>query len=141
MPCFFGLSLVASMGGCASTPAGRDVQSWTMNTGPRLPTAEGKARVRVDGTGDHVVELTFQHLPPPERAFVGATMYMVWIVPRNAPPQPMGSLDVGENLDAKVTIRTPNENFDVLVTAEVTADSTTPSRHFAFDVSIRTAAA
>ena len=142
MPCFFGLSLVAAMGGCASTPSGgRDVQSWTMNTGPKLPTADGRAKVRVDAAGDHVVELTFQHLPMPERAFDGATMYMVWIVPRNAPPQPMGSLDVGEDLKAKVTIRTPNENFDVLVTAEVSADTTEPSRHRAFDVAIRTAAA
>ena len=142
MPCLFGLSLATAVVGCASTSGGgRDVQSWTMNTGPKLQTAEGRAKVRVDAAGDHVVELTFQHLPMPERAFAGTTMYMVWIVPRNGPPQPMGSLDVGEDLKAKVTIRTPNENFDVLVTAEGSSDATAPSRHHAFDVAIRTAAA
>jgi hypothetical protein len=140
MPCLFGLSLVGPVIGCASMSGSHDVQTWTMNTSPKLPTAEGKVKVRVDAVGDHVVELSFQHLPAPERAFAGTAMYMVWLVPRNAPPQPMGSLDVGEDLKAKVTIRTPNENFDVLVTAEGSPDATTPSRHRAFDVAIRTTA-
>jgi hypothetical protein len=125
--------------GCASM-RDRGVQSWTMNTSPKLPAAEGKVKVRVDATGDHVVELSFKHLAAPDRAFAGATMYMVWLVPRSAPPQPMGSLDVGEDLQAKVTIRTPNENFDVLVTAEPSADASTPSRNRAFDVEIRSPA-
>ncbi|HVU50087.1 MAG TPA: hypothetical protein VHL80_05345 [Polyangia bacterium] len=141
VPCLFGLSLVGPATGCASTSGGRDVHGWTMNTSPKLPTADGKVKVRVDAVGDHVVELTFQRLPAAERAFAGASMYMVWLVPRNAPPQPMGSLDVGEDLEAKVTIRTPNENFDVLVTAEGSADATTPSRNRAFDVAIRSGAA
>jgi hypothetical protein len=138
VPCVFGLSLLAA--GCASTSGERGVQTWTMNTSPKLPTAEGKVKVRVDAVGDHVVELSFQHLPAPERAFAGTSMYMVWLVPRSAPPQPMGSLDVGDDLKAKVTIRTPNENFDVLVTAEGSADATTPSRYRAFDVEVRSPA-
>jgi hypothetical protein len=139
VPCFLGLSLLAP--GCASTSGGRAVdQGVTMNTSPKLPAAEGKVKVRVDSTGDHVVEVSFQRLPTADRAFAGTTMYMVWLVPRSAPPQPVGSLDVGDDLKAKVTIRTPNENFDVLVTAEVSADAVTPSRDRAFDVAIRSAA-
>jgi hypothetical protein len=60
-------------------------------------------------------------------------------VPESAPPQPIGSLDVGEDLKAKVTIKTPNERFEVLVTAEVDAYVTAPSRNRAFDVTIRAA--
>jgi hypothetical protein len=125
-------------GGCATT-SGEHTQSWTMNASPKLPAAEGRAQVRVDDVGDHIVELTFQRLETAPRAFDGTTMYMVWLVPSNAPPQPIGSLDVGDDLRAKVTIKTPNENFEVLVTAEIDAYVSTPSRNRAFVVAIRSA--
>jgi hypothetical protein len=131
--------LVALAPGCASM-RDRGVQSWTMNTSPKLPAAEGHVKARVDGAGDHVVEISFKHLATADRAFPGASMYMVWLVPRSAPPQPLGSLDVGDDLAAKVTIRTPNENFDVLVTAEPNAFVTSPGRDRAFDVAIRSPA-
>jgi hypothetical protein len=121
--------------GCATTH--HPAHTWTMNTSPKLPTAEGKVAVRVDGVGDHIVELTFRRLPTAAAAFEGTTMYMVWLVPESAPPQPIGSLDVGDDLEAKVTIKTPNERFEVVVTAEVDAYVTAPSRNRAFDVTIR----
>jgi hypothetical protein len=127
-----------AVGGCASSSAG-GVQGFTMNTSPKLPDAEARVKVRVDATGDHIVEVAFRRLAPAPRAFEGATMYMVWLVPASAPPQPIGSLDVGDQLSAQMTIRTPNENFDVLVTAEINAYATTPSRNRAFVVAIRPA--
>jgi hypothetical protein len=125
--------------GCATTNR-QGGQTWTMNASPKLPAAEGKVEVRVDENGHHVVELSFQHLAAAARAFDGTTMYMVWLVPEGAPPQPIGSLDVGDDLNAKLTIKTPNEKFDVLVTAEVSAYAVTPSRNRAFTVAIRAAA-
>ena len=124
--------------GCA-TDRQAGGQTFTMTTSPKLPAADGRARVRVDADGNHVIELSFQRLAPPGRAFEGTTMYMVWLVPRSAGPQAIGSLDVADDQKAKVTIRTPNENFDVLVTAEVNAFATTPSRNRAFVVEIRSA--
>jgi hypothetical protein len=123
-------------GGCA-TNTSKPVQSWTMNTSPKLPAAEGTVNVRVDVVGDRVVEVSFQRLATAAQAFEGATMYMVWLVPEHAPPQPVGSLDVGDDLTAMVTIKTPNESFDVLVTAEIDAYVSTPSRNRAFTVAIR----
>jgi hypothetical protein len=124
--------------GCAATTH-HPVHTWTMNTNPKLPAAEGQVKIQVDGVGDHIVELSFQRLETAPTAFEGTTMYMVWLVPDNAPPQPIGSLDVGDDLKAKVTIKTPNERFEVLVTAEVDAYVTAPSRNRAFDVTIRSA--
>jgi hypothetical protein len=142
VPWLFGVGLLAAGplgGGCASTDAGY-VQGFTMNASPRLPAAESRVRVRVDATGDHIVVLAFQRLAPAPRAFDGTTIYMVWLVPASAPPQPIGGLEVGDDLSAQVTIRTPNESFDVLVTAEINAYATTPSRNRAFVVAVRPSA-
>ena len=135
----FGAGLLGAAG-CATAHRGEAAgETWTMNAGPKLPAAEGKVKVRVDENGDHVVELSFQHLAPAGRAFDGTTMYMVWLVPASAPPQPIGSLDVGDDLNARMSITTPNENFDVLVTAEVNAYAATPGRNRAFTIAIRSA--
>jgi hypothetical protein len=131
-------ALALGVGCAAASPHGSE--TWTMHASPKLPAAEGRVKVRLDSIGDHVVELAFQRLAPPGKAFAGATMYMVWIVPRNTQPQPVGSLDVDDALKARVSIKTPNENFDVLVTAEVSPYVTTPSANRAFTVAIRSAA-
>jgi hypothetical protein len=141
MPWVCGVVLLAAAAGCGTVSSGASsgpTTTWTMHANPKLPAAEGNVKVRIDAVGDHVVEVSFQRLAAPGQAFGGATIYMVWIVPRNAPPQPIGGLDVDDALNAKVTIKTPNENFDVLVTAEVSADVAAPSRNRAFDIAIRT---
>jgi hypothetical protein len=143
---FLGAALLG--GGCATsrhhstfgdaTEHPGKTQSWVMSSGPKTPTeAEGRAWLTIEDTGARVVALAFKNLPQAGSAFEGATMYMVWLVPRGGAPQGMGSLDVSDDERAKMSLRTPLDDFDVLVTAEVDPYVLTPSRNRAFVVEIR----
>jgi hypothetical protein len=131
------LSAIASIGcGTSDAPKGR---SWAMNGVDKLRSAGGRVNVYLDQDDNHVVELVFHDLAPAQQAFAGTSFYMIWLVPKGAPPQPVGIITPNEARGATVTIRTPYEEFDVVLTAEPVGNPSRPSKRLAFSTRIPSA--
>jgi hypothetical protein len=131
MSLLIGFVADAVIAGCATTqPDNR--QTRTMSTSPKLQEAEGKMTVLQAQDGSHVVYLTFDGLPPASQAFVGTKIYMIWLLPRGGNPQSIGIVSVDDDLKARLTIKTPYEAFDVVISAEFEGNPTRPSGNRAF---------
>jgi hypothetical protein len=126
-----GFAADAVIAGCGTTqPDNR--QTWAMSTSPKLREAQGKMTVLQAQDGSHVVYLTFDGLPPASQAFVGAQLYMIWLLPKGGNPQSVGIISVDDELKASLTIKTPYEAFDVVISAEFEGNPTRPSGNRAF---------
>jgi hypothetical protein len=118
------------LGGCAATRSalGRGTaQTWNLNVSPKMPAANGKVTTTNHKDGNLRLAVEVEHLALPERAFEGATTYVVWLIPQGADAQSVGVLNVGEDLKARLDTTTPYRTFEVVVTAEVSPDVTRPS--------------
>jgi hypothetical protein len=131
--------VLAGAGGCGTT-SHVEGESWTIAGARRLPAAEGKVRVRVDRDDNHIVELAFEHLAPAKQAFAGTAMYVLWLVPDGGAPQCVGVIEVDGELHAALTLTTPYEDFDLVVTAEQHGAPRWPSENWAFTTAIRSRA-
>jgi hypothetical protein len=117
---------------CSSTrtlmSSGGTGQTWTMSAGPKVPGAEGKVRAAAGGDGNQTVDVEVKHLTPANLIYKGMSHYVVWLQPHGGgPAQNIGVLNVGEDRDAHLTTKTPFKDFDVIVTAEESANATQPS--------------
>jgi hypothetical protein len=126
-----GFAFDAVIAGCGTTQLDNR-QTWTMSTSPKLREAQGKMTVLQAEDGSHVVYLAFDDLPPAPQAFVGTKIYMIWLLPKGGNPQSIGIIDVDDELKARLTIKTPYEDFDVVVSAELESNPTRPSGNRAF---------
>ncbi|HVX96063.1 MAG TPA: hypothetical protein VHK47_14225 [Polyangia bacterium] len=128
------LSAMAGLGcGTSSAPKGR---TWALSGTERLRAAEGRVNVYLDRDDNHVVELVFRDLAPAQQAFAGTSFYMIWLVPKGSKPQAIGCITPNEARGAMVTIRTPYEEFDVILTAEPVGNPSRPSKRLAFSTRI-----
>jgi hypothetical protein len=134
------LALAASLAGAgcgtSEAPKGR---SWMVSGIDRVRAAGGRVSVYLDQDDNHVVELVFHDLAPAQKAFAGTSFYMIWLVPKGATAQPIGCITPNEARGATVTIRTPYEEFDVIVTAEPMGNPSRPSERLAFSTRIPSA--
>lgn len=111
---------------------------YRMSGTPAVPAAEGTVTVRTEKNGNQSVEVKVEHMAPPERAFQGASTYVVWLIPPNGgTPQNMGVLTTGEDLKGTLRVQTPYKTFDILVTAEGSATVTTPSGNRALSANVQ----
>ena len=131
------LALSAITGcGTSEAPKGR---SWALNGTDSLRSAQGLVSVYLDQDDNHVVQLVFRDLAPAQQAFAGTSLYMIWLVPKGSSPQPIGCITPNEARGATVTIRTPYEEFDVILTAEPVGNPSRPSKRLAFSTRIPSA--
>ena len=111
-------------------------QSWTITGAPKMYAAEGTVRVHVDDDANRVVDLVFHQLRPAYQAFAGTSVYVIWLVPKGGTPRSVGIMDVNDQRGARLTITTPYEDFDVVVTAERPGNPLKPSANRAFVATI-----
>lgn len=129
------LVAVAMMGlaGCAKNS---DIR---LTASPENPAAQGIAKVKITDNGNTEIDLVVKHLAPPEKISSGATTYVVWVLGTEpfARHQNMGALVVDKNLDGKFKGVTPLRAFQLLVTAEPSAVSTSPNGKTALSAPIQ----
>ena len=120
------LSLSLAAVGCGkSTPEPKGPVE-LMSSDPSA-AAQGKVHVRDAGSGNAELVVEVFHLPKPDKASPGATTYVVWAHPSGGEPQNLGALHVGDDLSGSLRTLTPMKRFDVMVTAEPTAQATKPT--------------
>ena len=102
-------------------------QTWSMNTTEKIPSAEGKVKVKAEKDGNTRVKVEVEHLAAPATVFEQAETYVVWLQPQTGAAQNVGVLNVSKDLKGELETRTAFKDFRVLVTAERSANVTTPS--------------
>jgi hypothetical protein len=96
------------------------------NTGI-APAAEGKVITSTDPNGNTEVEVQVKHLAGADKLTPPRAVYLVWVQARGKDPELLGALKVNDKLEASLKSATPYKEFDILVSAEDSAQATTPS--------------
>lgn len=91
------------------------------------PAAEGKVITGTDRNGNTDIEVQVKHLAAADKLTPPKQMYLVWIQARGKEPELLGVLRVNENLEGSLKSSTPYKTFDILLTAEDTAQPQLPS--------------
>ena len=120
-----------AFGACSTTNdmLGRNQQTWTMQAEEATPAVQAKVQIATGEKGNRDLKLEAKHLPPAESAFSGASTYVVWLKPSEGRPVNIGVLMPDKDDNAKLETATPFTNFEIMVTAEETAQPVVPSSH------------
>src|SRR5579884_1892808 len=92
-----------------------------------VPAATAKADLTHDSNGNTLISLDVKHLAKPENLTPPASVYVVWVQPRDAAPIKQGQLQVNDDLSAHFKTPTTYKTFRLFVTAEQSASVTSPS--------------
>jgi hypothetical protein len=123
-------------GGCGTMDSMRGEQTWTMSTTDKIPSAVGKVKVAKTKEGNTKVKVEVAHLAQPDAAFDHASTYVVWLKPQSGAAQNVGVLNVGKDLKGELETQTAFKNFEVLVTAERSANVMTPAGQSVMDTRV-----
>ena len=118
---------------CASGFAGEI----PLATASIVPGATGKVKYEHDRNRNIKFTISVQHLAAPQQLTPTKNNYVVWIVPRDGPPQNAGVLVVNNDLKGSFSTTTPAKAFDLRVTAEDTPGVTQPTGPEIFHGSIQ----
>ena len=122
-----------ALGGCGSMRGNE--QTWTMATTEKVPSAEGKVKIKTEKDGNTKVKVEVAHLAHPDDAF-NATTYVVWLKPASGIAQNVGVLNVNKKLEGSLETKTPFKDFTVIVTAEQNANVTMPTGQSVMDTKV-----
>lgn len=90
--------------------------------------AEVEIRVEALDSGNYLINLSVEHLAPPDRVAQGMTRYVVWITGSDGTPRRVGYVDFDDGDRAgAMTATTTDRNFTVMITAEPDGAVTAPS--------------
>ena len=103
-------ALVSVHLGCARPQA--------MVSASEVPASQGTVKATVGENGNTKVAIRVKHLAPPSKIASDATVYVVWLQPRNAPKQNIGALILNSNLEGSLDTVTPHTRFLITVTPE-----------------------
>lgn len=98
-----------------------------MQTASIVPGAEGRAVLEHDRNKNIQVTLEVRHLARPESLSPARETYVVWIQPEGQQPVNSGVLRVNDELKGDFRTTTPYKKFDLFVTAEESATTSSPS--------------
>ena len=105
--------------GCGLFGGGKTKQP--MRASAENTSGQGTVETRVDQNGNTEVEVLVKHLSPPAKVASDASIYVVWIRPRNGRIQNVGALQIDEELVGKFNTTTPHHAFTLMVTPEPSA--------------------
>ena len=106
--------------GCGVFGGGGD-STQTMTAATSVPAGEGTATASDGDNGNTKLAVNVKHLAPASKIASDATVYVVWIQPRNAPIQSLGALTLDDDLEGSLEAVTPHRRFTVIVTPEPSA--------------------
>jgi Anti-sigma-K factor rskA, C-terminal len=117
-------ALAAMPVACATTKA--------MRAGDGVPAGEGTVKVTEGDNGNTMMTIRVKHLAPASRMAPDATVYVVWVRPRNAATQSVGVLTLNDNLEGELDTVTPHSQFLVMVTPEPSGHVPQPTHEAVF---------
>jgi len=103
--------LVVIHAGCAS-------RQQSMLSGSTVPASEGTVSAIQTENGNTKVSIRVKHLAVPSKVAPDATVYVVWIKPRNGVPQNVGAMILNKNLEGSLDTVTSHNRFQVIITPE-----------------------
>ncbi len=107
--------------GCGGT------RSYVVTGSDRTVGTDAELEVKKDGA-NFAITLDVENLPPPGRVSDGAEVYSVWLRPEGQATLLLGQLNYDEDdREGHLETTTPHESFEILVTAEQTAQAASPS--------------
>jgi hypothetical protein len=121
-----------AFGGCANSDKalfGGNEQTWTLKSGGAIPSVQGKVEVATGEAGNRDLKVEAKHLAKPETKFDGMSTYVVWLKPADGHPVNIGVLMPNKDEEARLETKTTYTTFEILVTAEDSAQPHTPSSH------------
>ena len=127
---------VALVGTLALTEAcglfGSSAPKQTMLTSAENTSGEGTVQANAADNGNTQLEVRVKHLSSPSKVADDASVYVVWIKPRNGELQNVGALQVDSDLVGKLDTTTPHKAFTVTVTPEPSARMAAPTHKAVF---------
>ncbi len=122
------LASTLAFGACSETNSmlGRNQQTWTLHAEQAVPSAQGKVQVATDDKGNRDLKIETKHLAPAETAFPGMSTYVVWLKPADGKAINIGVLSPDKKLNAELQTKTPFTSFEIMVTAENSAQPVQP---------------
>lgn len=111
-------------------PDDRNVEV-TLGGSMRTLTTRGISKVRwKEGTA--TVELKIENLPSPSEAGLSGSQYVLWAIDDGSKRTNLGAIPIsGKNVEWKIQV--PSRIFGLLITAENSAQATTPSSSVALE--------
>ena len=125
--------LAFSQARCASAPK-QSMESSVANT-----SGEGTVQAKAGPNDNTQIEVRVKHLSEPARVASDASVYVVWIQPRNAEIQNVGALKVDADLVGKLDTTTPHRTFTLTVTPEPSARMAAPTHAPVFTAEVNRA--
>jgi hypothetical protein len=120
----------------AFTPAcglfGSSSPKQTMLTSAENTSGEGTVQAKAADNGNTALEVRVKHLSSPSKVADDASVYVVWVQPRNGDIQNVGALEVDKDLVGKLDTTTPHKAFTVTVTPEPSARMAAPTHKAVF---------
>jgi hypothetical protein len=108
----------ANLAGAAEIP---------MTASPAVPEATASISFQHDRNHNTKFTVHAKHLARPDALTPAKSLYVVWTQPRGKDAQNQGVFNVNENLEGSLSATTPHQTFDVIVTAEDSANIDHPS--------------
>jgi hypothetical protein len=113
------VALGATQLGCGS--------SQEMRSARGVPASQGTVRATEGDNGNTNLSIRVKHLAPPQQIASEATVYVVWIHPRDFPRQNMGALVLSDDLEGGLDTVTPHRQFAVSITPEAVGTAGWPT--------------
>jgi hypothetical protein len=107
-----------------------------MHSGYGVPASEGTVNATEGDNGNTNLEIRVKHLAQPSQVASDATVYVVWVQPRNAPRQNVGALVLNDNLEGQLDTVTPHIQFTVSVTPEPSGHVEEPTHQPVFTAEV-----
>jgi len=98
-----------------------------MAAAPSVPAAKGVIHTSHDNNGNTKVDLSVQYLAGPGSLTPAKAAYVVWIEGTGEAPQSKGELKIDKGRSGNLSFVTPLKRFDVFVTAEESAQVSSPT--------------
>ncbi|RPJ60939.1 MAG: hypothetical protein EHM23_08670 [Acidobacteria bacterium] len=103
---------------------------------PVVPAAVGEVKLSTDDNNNTKVKVEVKYLAPPSALSPPRNAYVVWTWTGSGNPEKQGVLQIGDNRKGEIEFITPAQNFDVIVTAEESADVRYPSSTIAMQTGV-----
>ena len=103
-------------------------KEYRMTAEPQVPAASGSVKVTRDkDNGNTAFDIKVHHLALPASLTPPASVYLVWVQPRDAAAVKQGALRVDKDLKGEFKSVTVSKEFDLFITAEQTENVAAPS--------------
>lgn len=122
--------LALSFAGCGLF--GGSAPKQTMLTSAENTSGEGTVEAKADDNNNTMIKVRVKHLASPSKVAADASVYVVWIKPRNGAMQNVGALEVDKDLVGKLDTTTPHRAFTLTVTPEPSARMASPTHKAVF---------